>query len=73
MTKKKPQCPKCNSKNIAKIIYGYCIGNGEFLKDIESGKIALGGCTIGVDDPIWCCNDCHTDFGSRFTTLEELK
>jgi ribosomal protein L37AE/L43A len=73
MTKKKLQCPKCNSKNIAKIIYGYCIGNEKFLKDIENGKFKLGGCTIGEDDPIWFCNNCHTDFGKRFVTLEELE
>ena len=33
----------------------------EFEKRIEDGKIALGGCCISNDDPIWKCTECELD------------
>lgn len=73
MTKKKIQCPKCKSRNIAVIVYGYIPVSESFSNDLKEGKVVLGGCCIGDDDPTWHCNECHYEFGNRFKTLEELK
>lgn len=55
------------------IFYGYPGDMDVYLKGIENGTIAPGGCCIGEDDPIWFCNDCRNEFGKRFTTLEEMQ
>jgi hypothetical protein len=34
----------------------------ELERDMELGKIVLGGCVIGEDDPDWQCVDCGTSF-----------
>lgn len=72
MAKKIPSCPKCRSKSVAVIVYGYPADMDAFLKGVEDGVFVPRGCCIGEDDPIWHCNQCNFEFGSRFTTLEEL-
>ena len=69
---KKPTCPKCKSTNIALILYGYPVDMDEYLKSIESGKYAPGGCCVDENSPRWICNDCKFEFGKRFHTLEEF-
>ncbi len=71
MARKTP-CPKCKSKSVAVIVYGYPADMDTYLKGVEDGVFVPGGCCIGEDDPIWHCNQCHFEFGSRFKTLEEL-
>jgi len=73
MKKKNPSCPQCKSDSVVVIVYGYPEDMDTYLKDIENGTLALGGCCMGEDDPIWFCNNCHNEFGKRFTTLEERK
>lgn len=51
-------CPKCNSKNIAEIAYGYVIFDEKDRKDFEQEKIVLGGCCVTENDPKLVCNDC---------------
>jgi hypothetical protein len=72
MKKKNPSYPKCKSENVAVIAYEYPEDMDAYLKGIENGTIAPGGCCIGEDDPIWLCNNCRNEFGNRFTTLEEM-
>ena len=57
------KCPKCGSKNIAKYMYGLPLFSDELLKDIDNGKIKLGGCIVMEDAPKYHCNDCKEDFG----------
>ena len=57
------KCPKCGSKNIAKYMYGLPVFSDELLKEIDNGKIKLGGCVIMEDAPKYHCNDCEEDFG----------
>ena len=60
--KRKPKkCPQCGSTKIADILYGLPDYSPEFEKRIEGGKIALGGCCISNDDPIWKCTECELD------------
>jgi len=54
------ECPACGSNKIAVIFYGMPAFS-EVEKDIEEGKIVLGGCCISDDDPTWKCIACETD------------
>lgn len=64
----KQQCPNCNSKKIAKIIYGYVLFDEKTQEQIDLGQIVLGGCTVTGNDPSWHCNECHTRFGIRINS-----
>jgi hypothetical protein len=55
-------CPNCNSKKIADILYGHPIFGDKLNKDLEEGKIVLGGCLYGNEDPTWMCIDCNIKF-----------
>lgn len=52
----KKTCPKCKSKNVRKIMYGY--PSYEAFEKAEAGKIVLGGCCISPDNPDYGCLDC---------------
>lgn len=65
-------CPQCKSENIALIFYGYPVDMDEYLKGIEGGTYAPGGCCVDENSPRWICNDCRFEFGKRFHTLEEF-
>lgn len=52
-------CPKCNSKNTCKIVYGYPLYEEEFLKLVAEKKIHPGGCIVSEDNPMWYCNNCE--------------
>ena len=56
MDKKYKQCPKCGSKNSGEIIYG--MPSYELFQEAEAGKVKLGGCCIGENDPDYFCKDC---------------
>ena len=58
-----PKCPKCGSKNIGRHIYGLLLFSDELLKEVDRGKIILGGCIILEGVPKYHCNDCDEDFG----------
>jgi len=59
-TKKPSECPKCNSKKIAKILYGMPVF--EMVNDdLKSGKIVLGGCCKEVGAPVWQCTNCNEE------------
>ena len=63
LTVKKPKsCPKCNSKKIATIAYGYPVFTEKGKQDYEQGKIVLGGCCIMKGQPGWHCNDCNNEW-----------
>lgn len=59
---KPAQCPKCGSERIAYYQYGDPRFTEKLQKEIEVGKIVLGGCCIGIDDPFCVCTKCKTDF-----------
>jgi hypothetical protein len=56
-------CPACGEIHPAKILYGYMFLNDGLKEAIDRGEIALGGCTIGPDDPAWRCNQCGHQWG----------
>ena len=55
-----PGCPNCSSENVARIVFGY--PGPEMMEESQRGKIVLGGCCVGEDDPQWHCNDCDQDW-----------
>lgn len=58
------KCPKCGSKNVAKIQYGMPIFSEKLKSEIESRKVFLGGCCVTGTDPKYHCNDCGKEFGT---------
>lgn len=52
--------PKCRSKDIIEIIYGYPTFEAHQLE--EKGKLKLGGCCIDFDNPHWYCKACENEF-----------
>ena len=57
-----PVCPKCNSTNVAKYLWGLRLLDDQLERDIEEGRVILGGCVVSVDDPKFHCNDCKHDW-----------
>jgi hypothetical protein len=58
--KRKPKkCPSCGSAKIARILYGMPDFSPELEKDLEEGRIVLGGCDIIFNNPSWQCADCE--------------
>lgn len=60
MPKKVSTCPKCQSKNIAAIVFGF--PSPEMIEGEDKGDIVLGGCCVEVDDPEWRCKDCEHEW-----------
>lgn len=67
------KCPRCGSKNTARIIYGYPLFSEKMQKVLDEGKWVLGGCiirSVKIDGkPVTAmagrrCNDCGKDFSS---------
>ena len=54
------KCPKCDSEDIAKILYGLPAFDSKLEKDLKSGKVVLGGCEL--DEKCWHCNKCKNEF-----------
>ena len=44
----------------------------ELLKEVDSGKIILGGCCIMDDAPKYHCNACNEDFGHIRENVKSL-
>ena len=51
------KCPKCNSRNIVPIVYGY--PGPELMEDSALRKVELGGCVLEEGAPDRHCNDCE--------------
>jgi hypothetical protein len=59
--RKPRKCSECGSKRIANIQYGMPAFS-ELEQDIELGRVVLGGCLVGDNDPDWQCADCDACF-----------
>jgi len=62
---KELECPSCNSKNVAWILWGYPDFMHTIKQELEDEKIVLGGCLVTDHDPEWECNVCHHRWGER--------
>ena len=63
-TRKTVCCPYCGSGNYAEYVWGMPYMSDELRREMEEGKIVLGGCCITGEDPAYHCRDCGGDFGS---------
>lgn len=54
------RCRACGSKRIATILYGEPAMDEQVRREIEEGRLVIGGCCITDDDPMWQCSDCGT-------------
>ena len=55
------KCPECGSAKVAEIVYGY--PGWDWEKDVDSGKVVLGGCCIPPDPHSWQCQSCDHEWG----------
>ena len=53
------QCEKCDSDRVAVILYGLPIFTEELERDIDAGRVVLGGCCRTPDSPEWFCMACQ--------------
>ena len=63
-------CPACGSTKVAMVRMGLPAFSEQLERDLEAGKIRLGGCSIVGDidtghsiNPERYCNDCGTGWG----------
>ena len=62
-------CPNCSSANTCRIMYGMPAYTDKLERDLEAGRVHIGGCIISDDDPNRHCNDCETDFDTKATNI----
>ena len=58
-------CPKCKSKDITENVYGLISESGmkALEKELEAGKVRLGGCCICEGSKRFVCNGCFYEWG----------
>lgn len=62
------RCPACGSAEVASILYGLPMYDEELRADLDAGRVVLGGCCVGGDDPVWLCRACKHQWGRLFPT-----
>jgi hypothetical protein len=55
-------CPRCSSKDIADIVYGFIELSEDLDNSIQTGEVELGGCCIGSESPNYKCNSCNNQW-----------
>jgi hypothetical protein len=58
--KSRPLCPKCGSRAVVPIIYGYPAPS--LSRKAARGEVSLGGCCIVDGMPDWSCRTCHNEW-----------
>ena len=58
-----PPCPRCQSDDVAIIVYGKPMLTRKIVEGFDSGRLISGGCMVRSTAPKWHCNSCHEDFG----------
>lgn len=59
---RKPKCPKCDGRRVAKYVYGVPKITAELERDVEAERIILGGVTYNKASAQWYCNDCQHEW-----------
>ncbi len=52
------KCPECGSSRVATISFGMPGWSPQLEEDLASGRVFLGGCCVGRDDPDRHCHEC---------------
>ena len=58
-TRKPRKCPKCGHAPVGEILWGMPHMDSKLEELMNAGKIIIGGCCLGGDDPTWECSKCH--------------
>jgi hypothetical protein len=53
------RCPRCGSPSLARILYGFPAFTRRLEEDLDAGRVVLGGCVIGEDQPTLSCGACE--------------
>lgn len=62
-----PTCPQCGGAPVP-IVYG--LPGPELFEEAERGEVALGGCVVWPDRPLWRCTACGSDIGAPESSPE---
>jgi hypothetical protein len=57
--------PVCGGRRVASILYGLTDFTPELERELDEGRVVLGGCCVFGDDPEWRCGDCGRRWGRR--------
>ena len=57
-THKPKKCPECGQAPLSNILYGMPAFDEAFERKMNEGRVAIGGCCVGDDDPAWECTHC---------------
>jgi hypothetical protein len=60
--KGKNSCPGCHSTRVARVLYGLMGFDEELEREIDEGRVSLGGCTVSPGDPTYRCVDCDFEW-----------
>lgn len=52
------RCPRCSSGDTARILYGLMKMDERLERELDAGRVTLGGCCVSDDDPDMSCNSC---------------
>ena len=63
-------CPRCGSKQTAKILWGMPSYDENLQKQLDNKEITLGGCCITENNPTHHCFSCENDFGKSTSFME---
>jgi len=56
-------CPECGSKNVVPILYG--LPDEEAIKQVDQGKVVLGGCSLFESMPTIHCKKCRHEWNDE--------
>jgi len=60
---KPAECPACGADRVARVVYGLPLFTTELERDLEEGRVVLGGCAVFDDSPQWECLGCRHKWG----------
>jgi hypothetical protein len=55
-------CPRCGASAVAKIVYGLPAFDEELVREVEAGRVVLGGCCVWEGMPQWRCRTCNHEW-----------
>ncbi len=62
--RKPRKCPSCGHAPFASILRGLPHYSDDLERDLEAGRVVLGGCSVSLDDPAWACSACGMEMWS---------
>lgn len=54
-----PNCPRCGRADSAYVLYGMPTLTDQLQRDLDAGRVKLGGCGIEKKQSRWICTHCE--------------